>query len=70
MNHDGWKGVLTLRDSKKDCAVPAWCSMAIRYTDSKGNRHRARIERVDDKFQHMAFYIDFDGNEQKFGMVQ
>jgi hypothetical protein len=66
MNHDGWRGILIIGDSKENCAAPAWCSMTLRYTDSKGARHQARIERLDDNLQHMVFYVDFQGNSQKF----
>ncbi|MFO0793845.1 MAG: hypothetical protein U0586_07260 [Candidatus Brocadiaceae bacterium] len=66
MNHDGWRGILVIGDSKRDCAAPPWCSMTLSYTDSKGARHQARIERLDDNLQHMVFYVDFQGNQQKF----
>jgi hypothetical protein len=66
MNHDGFAGTLRIVDTKADCASSAWCDMAISYVDNKGVRHAGRIEKIDDKGQHMVFYINFPGNRQKF----
>ncbi len=66
MNHDGFAGTLRIVDTKADCASSAWCDMAISYVDNKGARHAGLIERIDDKGQHMVFYINFPGNRQKF----
>lgn len=66
MNHDGHTGTLHISDSKVDCATSVWCDMVIRYTDSQGRTHRGRIERLDDRLQHMTFSISFPGNTQKF----
>jgi len=40
--------------------------MAVKYISSKGERYTGSIEKIDDKGQHMAFYINFPGNKQKF----
>jgi len=66
MNHDGWRGTLTVAESKADCASPAWCALALRYVDAEGNARRGRIERMDDRRQQMTFTISFPGNRQRF----
>lgn len=66
MNHDGHIGTLRIVDRPVDCAGPAWCDMSISYFDSRGVRHAGVIERIDDRGQHMVFYINFPGNRQKF----
>jgi len=66
MNHDGWKGTLTITETKADCGGPLWCDMALKYQDAKGNRLRGEIENIDGKGQHMTFYINFKNNKQKF----
>jgi hypothetical protein len=66
MNHDGFAGTLRISDTKADCASSAWCDMAILYTDDKGVKHTGTIEKVDDKWQHMVFNINFPNNKQKF----
>ena len=66
MNHDGFAGTLRIADTKVDCASSAWCDLAISYVDNRGVRHSGRIAGIDDKGQHMVFYINFPGNQQKF----
>ncbi len=66
MNHDGHVGTLMITDIKADCGGPVWCDMAVRYTDSQGKTHSGKIDRIDDRLQHMAFSINFPGNTQKF----
>ncbi len=66
MNHDGLAGTLRIADTKADCASSLWCDMAISYLDDKGVRHTGKIEKIDDKWQHMAFVINFPNNQQKF----
>lgn len=66
MNHDGFAGTLRIAELKADCASSAWCDMAISYVDNKGDRHTGSIEKIDEKWQHMAFFINFPGNRQKF----
>ena len=66
MNHDGFAGSLRIMDTKADCATTLWCDMAIRYVDSKGVQFTGVITRLDDKGQHLAFYINFPANRQKF----
>jgi hypothetical protein len=55
MNHDGHLGTLSIKDSKMDCASGPWCSLVLYYTDGDGNRRNGRIEKIDDRFQHMVF---------------
>ena len=66
MSLDGRPGVLRIGDSKVDCASSAWCDMVISFTDSGGNRIQGTIDRIDDRWQHMVFYLNFPGNRQKF----
>ena len=66
MNHDGWRGTLTISDSKVDCAAPAWCALVLRYRDAEGNDRRARIQRMDAQLDRMTFVIEFPGNRQRF----
>jgi hypothetical protein len=66
MNHDGHRGTLTISDSKVDCASSAWCDMVIRYRGSDGVTRTAEIGKIDDRMQHMVFYVNFPGNRQKF----
>jgi hypothetical protein len=66
MNHDGLSGTLRIVGTKADCASSAWCDMAISYADDKGVRHTGSIEKIDDKWQHMVFYINFPNNRQEF----
>lgn len=66
MNHDGHVGTLIISDSKLDCGGPAWCSMVVRYVDSDGASFSGNIDRVDDRWQHMVFYLNFPDNRQKF----
>lgn len=66
MNHDGFAGNLQLKELKADCANTAWCDMSVSYLDNKGIRHAGLIEKIDDKYQHLVFYINFPGNKQKF----
>jgi len=66
MNHDGLAGTLRIADTKVDCISPAWCDMAISYVNDKGVRHTGRIEKIDSKWQHMVFNINFSGNRQRF----
>ena len=66
MNHDGFAGTLRIVDRPVDCASTAWCDMALSYVDDKGVRIPGTIERIDDKGQHMTFYLNFPGNRQKF----
>jgi hypothetical protein len=65
MNHDGFAGTLQISDTKADCPT-AWCDMLINYVDGKGIKHTGSIEKIDDKGQHMVFYLNFTGNRQKF----
>jgi hypothetical protein len=66
MNHDGFKGTLIISDSKMDCASPPWCALVLKYVDSKGKQWSGKIDKIDQKFQHMTFHINFPGNNQKF----
>lgn len=66
MNHDGQVGTLSIKDSKVDCASSTWCSLVLHYPDGDGNRRNGRIEKIEDRIQHMVFYIDFPDNTQKF----
>lgn len=66
MNHDGMRGSLRIVDLPIDCAPAAWCDMGITYTNDKGVRFTGKIERVQDKWQHMTFYINFPNNRQRF----
>ena len=66
MNHDGWRGTLTIAESKADCASPVWCALVLRYVDADGNARRGRIERMDERRQQMTFTIAFPGNRQRF----
>lgn len=66
MNHDGWHGTLSIVDTKADCAGSPWCAVAVRYRDQKGVLRSARIERMDERLQHMRLVIDFPSNPQAF----
>jgi hypothetical protein len=66
MSLDGRPGVLSIHDSKADCASSPWCEVVVTFTDSDGNRRSATIDRIDDHWQHMVFFINFPGNRQKF----
>lgn len=66
MNHDGWKGNLIISDSKMDCATSPWCHIVLRYIDGKGNKLSGKIHTIDQKNQHMTFFINFPNNSQKF----
>ncbi|PYS65649.1 MAG: hypothetical protein DMF76_02100 [Acidobacteria bacterium] len=66
MNHDGHVGTLIISDSKMDCGGPAWCSLTLRYIDSEGASFSGNIDRIDDRWQHMVFFINFRDNRQKF----
>jgi hypothetical protein len=66
MSLDGQPGVLRIHDSKVDCASSPWCDIVITFTDSAGNRRSATIDRIDDRWQHMVFHINFPDNRQKF----
>ena len=66
MNHDGWRGTLVISDSKADCASSPWCAMVLKYRDHQGQTHRVAVEKIDNKGQHMVFYIYFPQNKQKF----
>jgi hypothetical protein len=66
MNHDGFAGTLQIMDTKVDCANTMWCDMAMNYVNDKGIQYTGSIEKIDDKGQHMAFYINFPRNRQKF----
>jgi hypothetical protein len=66
MNHDGFVGTLSIEDSKQDCATSRWCHLVLKYTDSQGKTLAGRIATIDQKFQHMVFYIGFPNNTQKF----
>jgi hypothetical protein len=66
MNHDGWIGTLKISDSKRDCATSRWCHLVLTYADSNGNQRSGSIDRIDDRWQHMAFHISFPGNRQRF----
>jgi hypothetical protein len=66
MNHDGWAGTLSISDSKQDCATSPWCHLVLQYTDSNGRRLSGTIASVDQKFQHMVFFINFPNGRQKF----
>ena len=59
-------GSLSIKDSKADCASSPWCSLVLHYTDGDGNRRNGHIDKIEDRFQHMVFYIDFPDNMQKF----
>lgn len=66
MNHDGWRGTLIISDSKVDCVTSAWCHLVLRYRDAQGKQRTGKIDKIDQNFQHMTFYIDFPNNTQKF----
>src|SRR5262245_11738834 len=66
MNHDGWRGTLIVSDSKVDCATSPWCHLILKYTDAQGKQITGRIEKIDQKFQHMTFYLNLPNNTQKF----
>lgn len=66
MNYDGRDGTLIIDGSGESCVTPVWCSMVLRYIDSKGRGHRVRMERLDDNLQHIVFFIDFRGRPQQF----
>jgi hypothetical protein len=66
MNHDGRPGTLIIAELKADCATSPWCDMAVNYIGSDGIRRTGGLEKIDDKWQHMVFYINFPGNRQKF----
>lgn len=66
MNHDGFVGTLFIGDSKQDCATSPWCSLVLKYTDLRGKTFTGRIATIDQKFQHMVFYLNFPNNTQKF----
>lgn len=66
MSLDGRSGVLRISELKADCASPEWCDMSISYVDGDGVRHSGTIDRIDDRRQHMVFYLNFPGNRQKF----
>ncbi|MCK5728750.1 MAG: hypothetical protein KAG10_00425 [Methylococcales bacterium] len=66
MNHDGWIGTLSIRENKADCMTSSWCSMAIHYKTSKGEHYQGRIEKINEKGQHMVFHLNFPNNTQKF----
>lgn len=66
MNHDGFEGKLTISETRADCANTAWCDMAISYINSRGERINGSIQKIDDNWQHMVFFLNFPGNRQKF----
>ncbi len=66
MNHDGWRGTLTIAQGKADCASPAWCALVLRYVDADGNARRGLIERMDERRQQMTFTISFPRHRQRF----
>jgi hypothetical protein len=66
MIHDGIPGRLTIADSKKDCRTPPWCHFILSYVTREGERRSGRVERIEDRFQHMVFSIQFPGNLQRF----
>ncbi len=66
MNHDGFVGTLYILDTKQDCASPAWCRLSLSYVNAEGVRARARVETMDQRFQHMVFVVEFPGNRQRF----
>ena len=66
MNHDGWKVTLIITESKVDCASSPWCALVLKYKDAKGKSVTGKIDKIDQKFQHMTFYLDFPNNTQKF----
>ena len=66
MNYDGHIGTLRITELSADCAISLWCDMAISYQGSNRDRYGGRIEKIDGKWQHMVFYINFPGKGQKF----
>ena len=66
MNHDGHAGILTVSDTRVDCATSMWCDMRVIYTDKNGTRFTGAIQRIDSNGQHMIFFINFPGNRQRF----
>jgi hypothetical protein len=66
MNHDGIPGRLTIADSKKGCRTTPWCHIVLSYLTREGQRRTGRIDRIDDRAQHMVFSIQFPGNLQRF----
>lgn len=67
VNYDGVAGTLYIIQSRAraGCAEAPWCDMAMSYGDSKG-KYSASIERIDDNWQHMTFYVDFARGRQRF----
>lgn len=66
MNHDGIEGTLSILDSKQDCASSPWCNLVLKYADRDGKSSEGKIERIDQNFQHMVFFINFLNNTQRF----
>jgi len=66
MNHDGWRGTLVISDSKSGCTTSPWCSFVVSYINDKGVSNTGTIEAIDQQGQHMAFYLNFPENKQKF----
>src|SRR6266536_4712721 len=66
MNHDGFNGKLIISDSRLNCTNTVWCSMNIHYINNEGRTISGTIEKIDDHWQHMVFYLNFPGNRQKF----
>ena len=66
MNHDGWRGTLVTSDSKVDCATSPWCHLVLSYIDANGKQITGKIGKIDQKFQHMTFSLNFPNNTQKF----
>jgi hypothetical protein len=53
-----YTNTLRIRETKADCAGPPWCSLAISLKrDTDGKTWSGRIEKMDDLFRHMVFYI-------------
>jgi hypothetical protein len=65
MNLDGHQGQLQINDSKQDCVGTPWCAFRLSYVGREGPV-RGGIERIDDRFQHMVFVLQFPGNTQRF----
>lgn len=66
MNHDGRVGTLRIARLQAPCANSNWCDIDLTYLDANGNRYVGSVESIDDRWQHMGFFISFPGNRQKF----
>jgi hypothetical protein len=40
--------------------------LVLKYIDAQGKQIAGKIGKIDQKFQHMTFYLNFPNNTQKF----